>query len=147
MRQSGRTEKKENAQRGHADGGMLQARNQTYNLPAVKQQRKPLRLMWIHATLFNMTSRDLPSTLAKDVSVAFLSAGKPRYIHLGEEVDGVDMRAEVGLLSRNILVRGEMETGCYGNEACKFFDFDTFGGHLKVRQQADGDAQRTSNVV
>lgn len=61
-----------------------------------------------------------------------LVAGKPRYIHLGEEVDGVDMRAEVGLLSRNILVRGEMESSCYGNEACKFFDFDTFGGHLKV---------------
>lgn len=62
----------------------------------------------------------------------FLVAGKPKYIHLGAEVDGVDMRAEVGLLSRNILVRGEMESSCYGNEACKFFDFDTFGGHLKV---------------
>uniref|UniRef100_A0AAX7TX77 G8 domain-containing protein n=1 Tax=Astatotilapia calliptera TaxID=8154 RepID=A0AAX7TX77_ASTCA len=49
-----------------------------------------------------------------------------------EEVDGVDMRAEVGLLSRNILLRGEMEPSCYGNEACKFFNFDTFGGHLKV---------------
>lgn len=60
-------------------------------------------------------------------------AGKPQFVHIGEEVDGVDMRAEVGLLSRNILLRGEMEPGCYGNEACKFFDFDTFGGHLKVR--------------
>ncbi|XP_075867464.1 cell migration-inducing and hyaluronan-binding protein [Nelusetta ayraudi] len=60
--------------------------------------------------------------------------GKPKYIHLGAEVDGVDMRAEVGLLSRNILVRGEMESSCYGNEACKFFDFDTFGGHLKVER-------------
>ena len=59
-------------------------------------------------------------------------AGKPQFIHMGEEVDGVDMRAEVGLLSRNILLRGEMEPGCYGNEACKFFNFDTFGGHLKV---------------
>lgn len=62
----------------------------------------------------------------------FLCAGKPQFIHIGEEVDGVDMRAEVGLLSRNILLRGEMESSCYGNEACKFFDFDTFGGHLKV---------------
>ncbi len=59
--------------------------------------------------------------------------GKPQFIHIGEEVDGVDMRAEVGLLSRNVMLRGEMEPGCYGNEACKFFDFDTFGGHLKVR--------------
>uniref|UniRef100_A0A672GL81 Cell migration inducing hyaluronidase 1 n=1 Tax=Salarias fasciatus TaxID=181472 RepID=A0A672GL81_SALFA len=57
--------------------------------------------------------------------------GKAQFIHMGEEVDGVDMRAEVGLLSRNILLRGEMQPGCYGNEACKFFQFDTFGGHLK----------------
>uniref|UniRef100_A0A8C1U0Z4 Cell migration inducing hyaluronidase 1 n=1 Tax=Cyprinus carpio TaxID=7962 RepID=A0A8C1U0Z4_CYPCA len=57
--------------------------------------------------------------------------GKPAYLHIGEEVDGVDMRAEVGLLTRNILIRGEMEPTCYGNEACKFFSFDTFGGHLK----------------
>uniref|UniRef100_A0A6Q2YND7 G8 domain-containing protein n=1 Tax=Esox lucius TaxID=8010 RepID=A0A6Q2YND7_ESOLU len=56
----------------------------------------------------------------------------PAFLHMGEEVDGVDMRAEVGLLSRNILIRGEMDPSCYGNEACKFFSFDTFGGHLKV---------------
>uniref|UniRef100_A0A8C1U1Z4 Cell migration inducing hyaluronidase 1 n=1 Tax=Cyprinus carpio TaxID=7962 RepID=A0A8C1U1Z4_CYPCA len=60
--------------------------------------------------------------------------GKPAYLHIGEEVDGVDMRAEVGLLTRNILIRGEMEPTCYGNEACKFFSFDTFGGHLKTER-------------
>ncbi|KAG8001668.1 Cell migration-inducing and hyaluronan-binding protein, partial [Nibea albiflora] len=60
--------------------------------------------------------------------------GKAQFIHIGEEVDGVDMRAEVGLLTRNILFHGVMEPGCYGNEACKFFDFDTFGGHLKVER-------------
>uniref|UniRef100_A0A8C4T0Z0 hyaluronoglucosaminidase n=1 Tax=Erpetoichthys calabaricus TaxID=27687 RepID=A0A8C4T0Z0_ERPCA len=60
--------------------------------------------------------------------------GKAKYLHIGEEVDGVDMRAEVGLLTRNIFVRGEMEPRCYGNEACKFFDFDTFGGHLKAER-------------
>ncbi|TSK53827.1 Cell migration-inducing and hyaluronan-binding protein [Bagarius yarrelli] len=58
--------------------------------------------------------------------------GKPLFLHMGELVDGVDMRAEVGLLSRNVLIRGEMETSCYGSESCKFFSFDTFGGHLKV---------------
>ncbi|XP_035275966.1 cell migration-inducing and hyaluronan-binding protein [Anguilla anguilla] len=58
--------------------------------------------------------------------------GKPAYLHLGEEVDGVDMRAEVAVLNRNILIKGEMQSGCYGNDACKFFDFDTFGGHIKV---------------
>ncbi|GAA6104426.1 cell migration-inducing and hyaluronan-binding protein [Tachysurus ichikawai] len=57
---------------------------------------------------------------------------KPKFLHIGELVDGVDMRAEVGLLSRNILIRGEMEASCYGSESCKFFSFDTFGGHLKV---------------
>ncbi|XP_072554374.1 cell migration-inducing and hyaluronan-binding protein-like isoform X1 [Paramormyrops kingsleyae] len=60
--------------------------------------------------------------------------GKPAFVHMGEVVDGVDMRAEVGLLSRNILIRGEMEDGCYGSEACKFFQFDTFGGHIKVER-------------
>ncbi|XP_020645703.3 cell migration-inducing and hyaluronan-binding protein [Pogona vitticeps] len=61
-------------------------------------------------------------------------AGKPTYLHTGEIVDGVDMRAEVGLLSRNVVVMGEMEEGCYdyNNGLCSFFDFDTFGGHVKV---------------
>lgn len=47
----------------------------------------------------------------------------------------MDMRAEVGLLTRNIVVMGEMEAGCYPYSAhvCSFFDFDTFGGHIKVR--------------
>uniref|UniRef100_A0A8C6RD57 hyaluronoglucosaminidase n=1 Tax=Nannospalax galili TaxID=1026970 RepID=A0A8C6RD57_NANGA len=60
-------------------------------------------------------------------------AGKPQYLHVGEEIDGVDMRAEVGLLSRNIMVMGEMEGQCYpySSHICDFFDFDTFGGHIK----------------
>ncbi|KAM9744403.1 cell surface hyaluronidase [Menidia menidia] len=57
--------------------------------------------------------------------------GKPLYNHVGEVLDGVDMRAEVGLLSRNILIYGEMESSCYGN-MCQFFGHDTFGGHIKV---------------
>ncbi|XP_027427033.1 cell migration-inducing and hyaluronan-binding protein isoform X3 [Zalophus californianus] len=62
-------------------------------------------------------------------------AGKPLYLHIGEEIDGVDMRAEVGLLSRNIVVMGEMEDRCYpyNNHVCNFFNFDTFGGHIKVK--------------
>lgn len=61
--------------------------------------------------------------------------GKASYLHMGEVVDGVDMRAEVGLLSRNVLVMGEMEQQCYeySSKLCSFFDFDTFGGHIKVR--------------
>lgn len=60
--------------------------------------------------------------------------GKAAYLHVGQVIDGVDMRAEVGLLSRNVVVMGEMEGRCYeyGSKLCSFFDFDTFGGHIKV---------------
>uniref|UniRef100_A0A8C7ZNJ3 hyaluronoglucosaminidase n=1 Tax=Oryzias sinensis TaxID=183150 RepID=A0A8C7ZNJ3_9TELE len=57
--------------------------------------------------------------------------GKPQYTHVGEVIDGVDMRAEVALLSRNILIYGEMENSCYG-DFCQYFNYDTFGGHIKV---------------
>nr|XP_005989659.1 PREDICTED: cell migration-inducing and hyaluronan-binding protein [Latimeria chalumnae] len=59
-------------------------------------------------------------------------AGKAKYLHIGEEVDGIDMKAEAGVLTRNILIMGEMEDQCYGNNMCTFFDFDTFGGHIKM---------------
>ncbi|MCJ8746697.1 hypothetical protein PDJAM_G00144710 [Pangasius djambal] len=58
--------------------------------------------------------------------------GKPQYTHVGEIVDGVDMRAEVALLSRNILIHGEMEKACYGNNWCQYYTHDTFGGHIKI---------------
>lgn len=58
--------------------------------------------------------------------------GKPLYSHVGEVLDGVDMRAEVALLSRNILIHGEMENSCYGNNKCQFYNHDTFGGHIKI---------------
>uniref|UniRef100_H3CZP7 hyaluronoglucosaminidase n=1 Tax=Tetraodon nigroviridis TaxID=99883 RepID=H3CZP7_TETNG len=57
--------------------------------------------------------------------------GKPQYHHVGEIVDGIDMRAEVALLSRNILIYGEMESSCYG-KMCQFYSHDTFGGHVKI---------------
>ncbi|XP_063781884.1 cell migration-inducing and hyaluronan-binding protein [Pseudophryne corroboree] len=60
--------------------------------------------------------------------------GRAKYLHVGEEMDGVDMRAEVGLLSRNIVIYGEMEDSCYNSAVCKYFDFDTFGGHIKISQ-------------
>ncbi|XP_016520668.1 cell migration-inducing and hyaluronan-binding protein [Poecilia formosa] len=72
-----------------------------------------------------------PTCMSNQVKIK----GRAKFIHIGEEVDGVDMRAEVGLLTRNILLRGETEPTCYGHEACKFFDFDTFGGHLKVQRR------------
>lgn len=51
---------------------------------------------------------------------------------MGEIIDGVDMRAEVGILTRNVVIQGEMEDSCYGDNQCQFFDYDTFGGHVTV---------------
>lgn len=56
----------------------------------------------------------------------------PQFPHVGEVVDGVDMRAEVGVLTRNILIKGETENTCYREKECQFFSYDTFGGHIKV---------------
>ena len=55
-------------------------------------------------------------------------------MHYGEMVeDRVDERGEVALLTRNIVIRGEMASKCpESNENCKEFDYDTFGGHVKV---------------
>ncbi|XP_034025896.1 cell surface hyaluronidase [Thalassophryne amazonica] len=58
--------------------------------------------------------------------------GRPQYNHVGEIIDGVDMRAEVALLSRNILIYGETENSCYGNNRCQFYNHDTYGGHIKI---------------
>ncbi|KAA8592395.1 hypothetical protein FQN60_017850 [Etheostoma spectabile] len=58
--------------------------------------------------------------------------GKPQYNHVGEIIDGIDMRAEVALLSRNIFIYGEMESSCYGDNVCQFYNQDTYGGHIKI---------------
>jgi len=44
-----------------------------------------------------------------------------------------DVRAEVGILSRNIKISGQMQPAC--TTFC-FFSFDTFGGHIKALQNA-----------
>ncbi|XP_037071091.1 cell surface hyaluronidase-like [Pollicipes pollicipes] len=54
------------------------------------------------------------------------------YTHWGEITDGVDMRAEVGDLTRNVQFHGQMEDACYGSNLCDSFDYDTFGGHIKM---------------
>ena len=50
----------------------------------------------------------------------------------------MDERAEVGLLSRNIVIKGVMHKKCnYTNDferkVCNRFNRDTFGGQIKVR--------------
>lgn len=55
------------------------------------------------------------------------------YRHFGEIEDGVDMRAEVALLTRNVKIEGVMSRGCpANNENCENVDFDTYGAHTKV---------------
>ena len=60
-------------------------------------------------------------------------------MHYGEVTLRVDERAEVALLSRNILVQGQLEDECYfqrGNDhekwLCETFKRDLFGGQIKV---------------
>lgn len=52
------------------------------------------------------------------------------------------MRGEVGLLSRRIVIEGEMEDDCPSfNENCNFYEvrgLDTFGAHIKVGTRASG---------
>uniref|UniRef100_A0A8C7G9I8 Cell migration inducing hyaluronidase 2 n=1 Tax=Oncorhynchus kisutch TaxID=8019 RepID=A0A8C7G9I8_ONCKI len=76
-----------------------------------------------------------PSCTSRQVRVQ----GRPQFGHVGEIVDGVDMRAEVAMLSRNILIYGEMENACYGNNWCQFFGHDTYGGHIKVKDTVGYD--------
>lgn len=58
-------------------------------------------------------------------------------MHYGEITYGLDERAEVALLTRNILIEGVMADNCRHvteseREACDIYDEDTLGGHLKV---------------
>ncbi|KAF2078654.1 hypothetical protein CYY_000025 [Polysphondylium violaceum] len=54
------------------------------------------------------------------------------YYHFGAITYGIDQRAEVGLLTKNIVIRGEMQPSCNGSKLCAFFNFDTFGGHVMI---------------
>ncbi|XP_046332535.1 cell surface hyaluronidase-like [Haliotis rufescens] len=81
-----------------------------------------------------MTIKSCPSCAVNEICLT-----EPlKYMHYGEVTLGVDERAEVGLLSRNILIEGVIpEDGCSVNEPedqyfCDLFGFDTFGGHIKV---------------
>lgn len=62
-----------------------------------------------------------------------------KYAHFGKVIKGnsIDMRAEVALLTRNIVIEGEMEDSCPpGNGNCDnayVYGLDTFGAHVKVR--------------
>ncbi|XP_076471152.1 cell surface hyaluronidase CEMIP2-like [Babylonia areolata] len=66
--------------------------------------------------------------------------GPFQYSHYGEVSLGVDERAEVGLLSRSVVVEGEMEDSCYHSnekeaDLCDKFGRDTFGAHIMVNHE------------
>ncbi|XP_033732709.1 cell surface hyaluronidase-like isoform X2 [Pecten maximus] len=66
---------------------------------------------------------------SKQVKVALL----PKFMHYSGVENNVDMRGEVALLSRNIVIEGVMNAFCPTvNENCNDYDFDTFGGHVKA---------------
>jgi len=92
-----------------------------------------------------IASTDFDMNQAEEVEVLSVDGnrltfkGDIKYMHFGEVYEGVDMRAEVGLLTRNILIRGEMGDECQpedesGDELneCQDFDFDNFGGHTRA---------------
>jgi len=55
------------------------------------------------------------------------------YQHSGVKTsEGIDVRAEVGLLTRNIKIHGHMESSCYLDNKCDYFNYDTFGGQTEV---------------
>ena len=57
-----------------------------------------------------------------------------KYEHFGEIIDRVDERGEVALLTRNIVIEGEMASHCpTSNGNCNKYSTDTFGGHFKAR--------------
>jgi cell migration-inducing and hyaluronan-binding protein len=55
------------------------------------------------------------------------------FTHLVVNAPGISFNAEIGLLSRDIKVHGEMEADCYGTAyLCDFYDYDTYGGHIQM---------------
>ena len=64
--------------------------------------------------------------LLKKVKINILFSAPLKYTHYGEIYKNVDMRGEIGLLSRNILFDSEDADGS-----------DTYGGNLKVLSALD----------
>lgn len=68
------------------------------------------------------------------IQLYFLKLASVNYMHWGEMIeDRVDGRGEVALLTRNIVIRGEMLYKCpEANGNCDDYDHDTFGVLVKV---------------
>lgn len=71
-------------------------------------------------------------TVVFDLQSSNVLVGEVQYLHYSGISHGVEMRAEVGLLSRNIKIQGDMEDNCYSDNFCEYFDYDTHGGQTQV---------------
>ena len=69
------------------------------------------------------------------INQSLLISAALNYMHWGEMVEEVvDQRGEVALLTRNIVIHGEMADECpEDNGNCNAYPYDTFGGHIKVQ--------------
>ncbi|XP_069121969.1 cell surface hyaluronidase-like [Argopecten irradians] len=57
-----------------------------------------------------------------------------KYTHWGEMINNVDCRGDVALLSRNIVLQGQMEEDCPAeNGNCDVYPYDTFGAHMRIQ--------------
>ena len=86
------------------------------------------------STDYDLNQAEVVTVEACEKYTCELEEGLVKFDHFGEVDSGVDMRGEVGLISRNILIQGEMEETCYGDQLCQHFVFDTFGGHIIARE-------------
>ena len=76
----------------------------------------------IASTDYDMHQAEMVEVLACE-SKACIVSGDLKYTHYGEIYKTVDMRAEVGILSRNIKIYGHVRD-----------ENDTYGGHIKAFQ-------------
>jgi len=80
----------------------------------------------IASTDFNMYQAEVVEVVEcsechHHLSCSCIVAGEIKFMHYGQMYKGLDMRAEVGLLSRNVLISGETAD-----------EEDKFGGHIKA---------------
>lgn len=79
----------------------------------------------------------IAQTLSIVKALCIVSVETFQYMHYGNFTYDVDERAEVGMLSRSILIEGVMEPACYYTNSiekklCARFGMDTFGGNIRA---------------
>ena len=96
---------------------------------------------WEAGDIIVIASTDFDYNQAETIEVVSCSGkecrvtGELKYQHFGEVDSGVDMRAEIGLLTRNVKIHAELEEKCYNEKQnCDLTEDkrDLFGGHIMV---------------